>query len=83
MKKKRRYTLSVQADEPGTVVVFEPLGNEYVLGAEDRVRIEIGHPSTWDSGDELEIVHQPGMILLWLPTTDYRAWNEAGEELRV
>lgn len=82
-RKRSRFTVLVQADEPGTVVIFEPLGTEYVLGVDDRVTVEIRDPAYSGGGANLEIVHQPGAIMLWLATTDYAAWNKAGDELAV
>ncbi len=88
MRLKRRprkpsATLRVTAgDRPGVLVVFEPLGSEYVLGPDDEMLVRLYGRSTRAEDTDVEIVHEPQRVVLCLATT-YRAWNKAGKELPV
>jgi hypothetical protein len=81
---KRPYvSWLVRTDETQCTVVFEPVGSEYVLTADDEVLIHLFRPSDRDENQDVEIVSQPGRIQFWTAGDDYRAWNKAGDELSV
>lgn len=60
-------------------VVFEPLGSEVVLEAEDQLRLEI----ISDAALSLEVAYSPGCITVWLPgsVVEVRAWNRLNDPI--
>ena len=81
---KRPYvSWLLRTDEAPCTVVFEPVGSEYVLAADDEVLIHLFRPSDRDEDQDVEIVYLPGSIQFWTAGDDYRAWNKAGDELSV
>ena len=67
-------------DAPSIQVSFEPEGAVHELRQGDQIRVEISGP---DDGD-VEISYLPVGIAVgaWAGATT-RAWNRAGEELRL
>ena len=82
MKRKPSFTVRVKTDQPHCTLIFEPVGSEYELSAEDEVLVHVYERSNRPEDADVEVIHAPGMIQLWLPDT-YRAWNKAGAELSV
>lgn len=67
------------SDTQQCTVLFEPYGAEYVLAAEDYLRLDI------DASDdsEIEVAYSTDCITLWLPasTVAVRATNRIGDTI--
>ena len=61
------------------------MGTWYDLTPDDWVRVHVYAPASKSNRPDLadvEIGHEPEVILLWLPA-EYQAWNKAGDQLEV
>jgi hypothetical protein len=68
-------------DQPCTVL-FEPVGSVYELDPDDEVLIHLYVGSNRAEDADVEVGYGEGTITFWTEVF-YRAWNKAGEELRV